>query len=249
MSDSICLWHVLCQKRAINSTSGRSIQKLCCVDRSRRSERYIVCSSVLVALQRVLGEPPVEWMAKTRTESSSRKKKTPKKQYAVGREQYRISVHHIKQGNDLCQHVKTNSIGLSRLHGIACDIGRQKRAREASTHLQCQNKVEDHTLRQRGFGPGTLVGTAGGGAQRWAIRDEGGCKQLCTRPAANTRSTAGTAASATEAPAKSTWQSRTVQTAAQTDRGQADKKQKGSRSHGMQKRRTSAGSKASTCSA
>jgi hypothetical protein len=36
-------------------------------------------------------------------------------------------------------------------------------------------------------------------------------------------------------------------TATQRERGQADKKQKGSKSHGMQKRRTAAGSKESMC--
>jgi hypothetical protein len=46
------------------------------------------------------------------------------------------------------------------------------------------------------------------GGQRRATRDEGGKargrKQLCTRPAANTRSPVGTAASATDAPTKRT---------------------------------------------
>jgi hypothetical protein len=79
------------------------------------------------------------------------------------------------------------------------------------------------------------------GGQRRATREEGGNetgrKQLCTRPAANTRSPAGTAASATDAPTKRTYQARIEHTATVTGRGQADKKQKGPRSQGMQKRR------------
>jgi hypothetical protein len=90
------------------------------------------------------------------------------------------------------------------------------------------------------------------GEQRPAIRDKGGnervCKQQRTRPAANRRSPTGTASSATEASTNRISLASTEHTTTHRERGQADKKQKGSSSHGMQKKRTAAGSKASTCS-
>jgi hypothetical protein len=113
-------------------------------------------------------------------------------------------------------------------------------------------QIGDHALPQRGFDLGTPKGAEGGGATPGNTRpgrNERGLKQLCTKPAANTRSPVGTAASAKEAPTKKIKHARTEQAAAETERGKADKKQKGSRSHGMQNRRTSAGLKESTCSA
>jgi hypothetical protein len=75
--------------------------------------------------------------------------------------------------------------------------------------------------------------------QRLATREEGGneggCKQLRKRPAANGRSLIGTAVSATEAPTNRGQLARTEHTSTQGERGHADMKQKGSNSHGMQK--------------
>jgi hypothetical protein len=93
------------------------------------------------------------------------------------------------------------------------------------------------------------VGRNGRG-QRPATRDTGGSaradRERRTSPEANTREPAGTASSATEAPTKRTKAAITEHTASRREWEQPCKKEKGSRSQGMQCAKTESASKEST---
>jgi hypothetical protein len=73
--------------------------------------------------------------------------------------------------------------------------------------------------------------------------------ERCTSPEANTQEPTGTASSATEAPTKRTNAATTEQTASRREQEQPCRKERGSRSQGMQCARTKSASKESTCSA
>jgi hypothetical protein len=128
-------------------------------------------------------------------------------------------------------------------------------APQQAERVTCNAETACHPDRestQWSCGFGHPCGAERGERQLPASRDKGGNhkghKQLHSRPAAKTRSLAGTAASATYVPTNKTCAARNERTTAQSEQGQADRKQTRSMSHGRNKWRTAAASKQSTCS-
>jgi hypothetical protein len=109
-----------------------------------------------------------------------------------------------------------------------------------------KNQIGDHALPQRGFGRSTPSWAEGKGA----TRDTGGSaradRERGMGPEANTHEPADTTLSATETPTKRTKAAITEHTASRREREQPCRKEKGSRSQGMQWARTESASKEST---
>jgi hypothetical protein len=107
------------------------------------------------------------------------------------------------------RHVRHDSAHncVVRCKGTSVHDASLQRGLQADLQAMKRSKLGTTPYPRRGSASAPLKGRKEGGQPR-ATRDEGdnerGRKQLCTRPAANTHSSAGTAASATEAPTKRT---------------------------------------------